>query len=47
MTILFEEARLHNATIKAYLPEAYIEDLEVRIAALKTKVGNDVEPDVK
>jgi hypothetical protein len=44
---LFEEARLNNATIKAYLPDEYIVDLEARIAAIQTRVGDDVEPDAK
>lgn len=36
---LFEEARRHNATIKKYLPEEHIEDLEVRIVALQARVS--------
>lgn len=45
--ILFEEARLNNATIKEYLPDEYIEDLEARIVAIQTRVGDDVESDAK
>jgi DNA-binding MarR family transcriptional regulator len=44
---LFEEARLFNAAIKAYLPEEYIEDLEARIIALQTRVGDDAESEVQ
>lgn len=44
---IFEEARLNNTTIKQYLPEEYIEDLEARIVAVQTRVNADVEPDVK
>jgi hypothetical protein len=44
---LFEEARQNNTIIKEYLPDEYIEDLEARIVAIQTRVGNNVEPDVK
>jgi hypothetical protein len=44
---LFEAARQYNATIKEYLPNEYIQDLEARIVTIQTQVGNDVAPDVK
>ena len=43
---LFEVARQNNAAIKEYLPDEYINDLEARIVALQTSIGDDVEPDV-
>lgn len=44
---LFEEARQQNATIKKYLPEEYIEDLEARIVTLQANVSAVVESAAK
>src|SRR2546426_498373 len=42
---LFEQARQDNAFAKDRLPDAYIEDLEERIATIRTSVGKDVRGD--
>ena len=42
---LFEEARQNNIAIKEYLPDEYIQDLEARIAAIQTTIGNQVSRD--
>lgn len=43
---LFEQARQGNAFAKECLPEEFIEDLEERIAAIRTGVWADVRRDV-
>ncbi len=44
---IFEEARRNNAAIREYLPDEYITNLEAKIAAIQTRIGDDVNPDVK